>query len=97
MDIKDKLNKAFRALRKAGYFAKQDFECCQSCGCAAVPDTHQHKYVFYHRQDRDYLRNTGKCYLAWNGNGEEIVKILRDAGIKVGWDGSDTKRIEVSD
>lgn len=94
-EIKGKLNVAFRNLRKAGYFAKQNFWCCQSCGCSAVPDSHENKYVFYHRQDNDCLVDSGGCYMAWDGDGEEISRIFREAGLQVKWDGSGATRIEV--
>ena len=32
MKNKENLKKAFRELRKIGYFAKMNFACCQSCG-----------------------------------------------------------------
>lgn len=94
-DIKKKLTVAFRNLRKAGYFARQNFWCCQSCACAAIPTQHEEKYIFYHRQDNDYLKEKGECYLAWGGDGEEIVQILRDAGVYVEWDGNSNTRILV--
>ena len=34
---KENLNNAFKELRKLGYFARQNFKCCQSCAWAAVP------------------------------------------------------------
>lgn len=91
---KENLNKAFRALRKAGYFAKQNFWCCQSCAWSDVPDS-QEKVVFYHRQDNDDLKENGKCRLAWSGDGNEIVKILNENGVKTEWDGNNDKRIKI--
>lgn len=94
-DFKSKINKGFRALRKAGYTAKQNFMCCQNCGCAALYDNESEKYVFYHKQDAEYLKKNGNVYLAHRGNGEEIVKILRDSGLIVEWDGDDSHRIKL--
>ena len=94
--IKNKITAAFRALRKAGYVAKQNWQCCQSCGCAALPDGAE-KYVFYHAQDNERLKNTGACHLAWNGDGTEIATILQDAGLKVNWNGSHDQRMEILD
>lgn len=37
MNKKANLNQAFKELRKLGYFARQNFWCCQSCAWAAVP------------------------------------------------------------
>lgn len=93
---KSNLTKAFRALRKKGYFAKQNFMCCQSCGCAAIPEENEKKYVFYHSQDNDDLRQYGYCYLAWSGDGKEIVETLEAEGIKVDWKGSNEKRIKIT-
>jgi hypothetical protein len=47
------LTKAFNALRKNGYFARQNFMCCQTCEWAAVPEKNESKVVFYHSQDND--------------------------------------------
>lgn len=98
MDIsetKKKLNAAFRALRKVGYTAKQNFWCCQNCAWHALTDEEADKAVFYHQQDNDTFKETGECYLAWSGNGAEIVGILEEAGLTVTWNGSDTQRIMV--
>lgn len=92
---KSNLNKAFKALRKAGYFAKQNFTCCQSCAWAEVPDEQSEKAVFYHRQDADDLKESGSCHLAWAGDGKEIVKILEENGVKTEWEGTDNKRIKI--
>lgn len=99
LTLKEKLTKAFRALRKVGYIARQNFWCCQSCALSALnalPDECV-KYVFYHKQDADNLRDNGACYLAWGGDGEQIVSILKEAGIAVEWDGNSATRIKVSD
>ena len=62
----DKLNRAFKAMRKWGLVARQNYQCCQGCGGAAIatelgdkiaagkldPDTIKGA-VFYHRQDAD--------------------------------------------
>jgi hypothetical protein len=46
-----RLNEAFKDLRKSGYFARQNFQCCQSCAWAAIPEEKEEKVVFYHQQD----------------------------------------------
>ena len=87
------VRKAFSALRKAGYFAKMNFMCCQSCGWAAVPSEKAEKVVFFHAQDNEQ-RKAGKNFLlAWAGAGKEIVSILKAAGLKVHWNGSLSERI----
>jgi hypothetical protein len=92
--VKQKINFAFRELRKAGYFAKQNFWCCQSCGWYAVPENAK-KVVFYHNQDLDRFKRTGELMLAWGGNGSEICRIFEHAGLVAEWDGTDDKRIAI--
>jgi len=87
------VNKGFRNLRKLGYVAHQDFWCCSTCGWAALTDEEANKAVFYHHQDKQSMIETGKLYLAWSGDGNEIVKLFTDLGLKVVWDGSKKKRI----
>jgi hypothetical protein len=93
---KSAITKAFAALRKAGYFAKQNWQCCQSCGFAAVPEG-KTQIVFYHAQDRTTLNEQGKCYLSWSGDGKEITKILNENGVETEWDGNDNTRILITD
>jgi hypothetical protein len=90
-----KLTKAFDELRKHGYFAKEDFWCCQTCGWAAIPDEQADKAVFYHNQDTERLQETGELYLCWSGDGQEIKTILEAEGLTVEWDGTDNTRILV--
>lgn len=92
---KSKLTQAFKDLRKAGYFARQNFSCCQSCAWTEVPDEQADKAVFYHRQDADDLKEQGSCYLAWSGNAKEIISILKKNGLSVKW-GGEGKRILVT-
>jgi hypothetical protein len=92
-----RLDKLFRDFRKAGYFAKQDFWCCQSCAWSAVPDKVT-KTVFYHNQDAEAIVDgelVRSLYLAWKGNGEEICNIIRANGMRAEWNGSEDKRIEI--
>ena len=87
------LTKAFRALRRAGYIARQNFMCCQSLAWRAIPE--DSKCVFYHKYDGVRLRNEGVVHLSWAGNGKEIVKLLKDHGLVVVGDGADEERILV--
>lgn len=91
--FKKDLTQAFKELRKLGYFARQNFMCCQSCAWSQVPEEKEDKVVFYHRQDTPDV-NYGSVYLAWNGNGNEIVEIMSKY-FKVEWDGSESTRIRV--
>ena len=100
--IARRIDDAFDALRKQGFFAKAHHTCCQSCGLAEIPDDKKDAYVFYHMQDADYLKEDGICYLAWGGTvvihdlGHAICTALREAGLEVDWDGSVQTRIAVT-
>ena len=89
------LNTAFRALRKQGYFARQNFWCCTSCGLYAVPEDKAETFVFYHRQDADRLAETGATYLAWAGDPAVIRSAFECAGMTVEHDGSEAKKFLV--
>ena len=92
---KSRITKAFSELRKLGYFARQNFLCCQSCAWYEVPKDKSEKVVFYHNQDNDNLKSEGKCHLAWAGDGNEIVSVLNKHGVKTEWDGSSNTRIKI--
>jgi hypothetical protein len=83
----------FAALNGMGYFARQNWKCCQSCGCAAVPEDKPY-FVFYHEQDSE-KRKDGYCYLTWEGNGHEICEVFKASGFDTEWDGKAETRIKV--
>jgi hypothetical protein len=86
---------AFDELRAAGYFAEQNFYCCQSCGCANVPKDKQDTYVFYHAQDADVLYQDGSCHIAWGGDPKFICDTFARHNIRTKHDGSSDHRIEI--
>lgn len=90
----NQLNKAFRELRKRGYFARRHWQCCQSCGWAAIPEGKEDKAVFMHEQDEDCLKDVGVAYIAWEGDGQEICDVLMRSGLTVQWDGTANQRIK---
>jgi len=92
-NLRRAINHGFEVLRERGYFAEQDWKCCQSCGCRAVPDEFEQHYVFYHWQDGAILREAGWTRLAWAGDGHEIVDVFRAEGLRVEWNGSQNCRI----
>jgi hypothetical protein len=52
-DVRIRIGKAFRKLRKLGLIAKQNFACCMGCGFAELtplltPDPEIRGIVFYH-------------------------------------------------
>jgi hypothetical protein len=89
------LSKAFAELRKKGYFARQNFWCCQTCGWAALTDEQAERAVFYNEQDyADYKRGQD-VYLSWAGDGEFISQILTKHKLELEWDRSPSKRIMI--
>lgn len=90
------LTAAFKTLRSEGYFARQNFWCCQSCGWNAIPEHKSSNAVFYHRQDRARLDQTGKCFISWAGDPVTIRRHLEAAGLTVTHDGKESTRFEVS-
>jgi hypothetical protein len=103
-DFRSRLATGFSNLRKRGYFAQQNFWCCQSCGCRAVPDENADQYAFYHDQDEDGLRQAEKLnnvdrigvYLAWSGNPKVIRSAFELAGLRIEHDRSENTRIWVT-
>lgn len=95
MENKKLLNKAFSQLRKLGFFARQNFWCCQNCGWSDIP-SEKRNVVFYHKQDMDCLKETGICFLSHRGDGTKIVEVLKEHGIGVEWDGSNLTRIKIN-
>lgn len=94
---KSDVNKVFRLFRKEGFFAKQNFWCCQSCGWGDVPEEAEN-VVFYHNQDNDSWEDgilKEKLYLAWRGNGNKVVEIIESVGLKTKWDGKEDQRIAI--
>jgi hypothetical protein len=108
--LKTKLNKLFRDLRRQGMFARQAFQCCQGCGCAATPP--EKDYAFYHRQDAERLYDEGGTFIAFGVQpkpresesriqkracivGSQIADAARAADLVVEWDGSPATRVWV--
>lgn len=94
--MSNNLTQAFKALRKHGYFARQNFLCCQSCAWAAIPEGKFEKVVFYHNQDNQQKVKGHPFHLAWNGDGQAIVRILNEHNVETTWDGDTSKRIVVT-
>jgi hypothetical protein len=97
MVTKKDVSKVFRALRQLGYYAKQDFACCLTCGWAEVPEGEE-KVVFYHHQDSDAFKKgilVRPLYLAWQGNANEIYNAITSNNLEYEHDGSENKRIAI--
>jgi hypothetical protein len=91
-EFKECLNEFFSELRKADYFARQNFSCCQSCGWAQIPTKTADKAVFYTQQDNADITKM-RLHVSWSGNGSEICRIARSKGLNVLWNGTTRKRI----
>lgn len=95
MEFKDRLNTAFKELRRMGFVARQNFLCCQTCaGSVILEKLNEAKakgrmkagYVYYHRQDADDLKEYGDCYLAFgSGDPDSSGKQDRKESKKVGF------------
>lgn len=104
-DFRAKLTTGFANVRNRGYFARQNWSCCQTCGLAKLPNGIS-DYVFYHKQDAARMHDDESrilamvpkagVYLCWGGDGEEIRKAFLEAGLAVTWNGSESQRIYVS-
>lgn len=78
------LSKAFNELRKLGYFAKQNYWCCQTCATYEIEEFgYSNKYVYYHSQDNWDKKNTEYFCLGWNGDFELICNTLEKYGVVI--------------
>jgi hypothetical protein len=101
---KNRIGKAFRALKKLGYETMAGKMCCGTCSAAEMKTN---KYVYYHSQDADAFdedgnltdksRRNAMVYIGHgeDGDGWEIAKALTDQGLIIQWDGSVNTRIAV--
>jgi len=90
----NQITAAFKALRKHGYTARQNFSCCSSCAWYELGEQGKsEKVVFYNRQAGAALRDAGSfrrirrgpeiLYLNWSGDAELICSELEAQGLTV--------------
>ena len=89
----NQITAAFKALRKHGYTARQNFSCCSSCAWHELGEQGKsEKVVFYNRQAGEVLRGTGSyryrrgpqtLYLNWSGDADLICSELEAQGLTV--------------
>ena len=91
-----RLKEAFKDLRKAGYFARQNFTCCQLCAWAEIPEEKSNKVVFYHQQDAAGKADD-EMYVGWAGDGKEIGGIFAKHRIDTEWECTSNTRILIKD
>ncbi len=120
METRSRVLAAFRELRKRGLLARANYMCCQSCaGYALAQRASDLKtagkeivgVVFWHRQDDEYFRRSGRLYLAYGdvetrehgpigmdtaSVGRLVVETLERHGLAVTWDGDPGRRILVT-
>lgn len=71
---KERLNLAFKNLRKHGLLARQNYWCCSGCACCAITQDAEKLVgrgkrvtggVYYHKQAGDRLRAGGEFYVGF--------------------------------
>lgn len=104
----DRLDAAFAELESSGIVCRQNWTCCQTCGLAEIGSQiapGKRGYAFFHQQDTERVVEDGTLLLAYGacsdvkaeqlGVANEIVRTIRENGLRVEWDGSLEKRILV--
>lgn len=94
-ETRERIKRAFRALRGKGYFARIGWQCCTSCGVAALPEGTE-RYAFCHRQDDEGINSDAGAYVAWGGDPLEIIHALSSEGLETEHDGTPTMKIFAS-
>lgn len=102
MSDKRAFNVAFRELRKQGFIARQNYQCCQTCGWAALDCDYNvgddDNVVFFHRQDADSFLNgnlKSVLFMSWQGDGDAIKRVFESHGFSVEWNGAESERIGI--
>jgi hypothetical protein len=100
--IKARIRSAFNKLKGDKIVALANFACCNNCGVneimTIVKDTKANGWAFYHAQDNDEINESGLTYITFGDNTSiayKIVKALKDAKLKVIWNGDMHNRIFV--
>jgi hypothetical protein len=103
--LRQKIEAVFDKLTREGWFAKSDWQCCQSCGWAAIPKAFCGPIAFFHEQDAeqlDIVNSNPSCCIAFGHSdetpestiaaGERLVAALKAEGCFVKWDGTENER-----
>jgi len=106
-----KLTKGFCAVRKLGIVAKQNFLCCNGCGLNELSNRHKagkfpgkRGYIFYHNQNYDRMKETGKVCIYFGTFDEsdsvpmamEVKAAFESVGLSVDWNGTEIEAMKVS-
>lgn len=94
-----KLSNAFQELRiQHGFIAEEDFLCCTSCGWATIggyPEENTKNVVFYHNQNVKDWEESGYINLAWRGDVEKAIEVIKKHGLNAYVDKEREKKIYV--
>ena len=82
-DVRERLTEAFKAMRKKGILARQNFSCCGGCGSyelatkmdeSRAAGRPKRGAIYYHRQSAERLRKSGEVYLGFgcDSNAPEV-------------------------
>lgn len=76
VEMRRRIQAAFKELRRQGFIAKSNFACCMTCAVAELQDIgnekRRNKAVYWHRQDEEHFRETELlnirfCYIPSKG------------------------------
>ena len=94
MTTREKVRKAFRKLRKEGFFARMSYLCCSSCATAEMGIFHgltpESNFAYFHKQDAEAFNKDGMLesnLMVRHGGSRsnEIVEILKECCLEVSW------------
>ncbi len=112
MDSKDKTRKMFADLRKKGFVARQNYQCCGSCACSIIGNDlkEDQPYATYNKQNNDAFdgRDLGRTLYINFGSKKEGDEAARKAGgqvalaafragLTVQWDGTAGQCVGIRD
>jgi hypothetical protein len=107
-DLKGKVNQLFKLARKALFVARQDFLCCGNCAIHQLASEKMEgtRYVFYHHQAAEGMREFGGVYLDYGmlGGSDETTRLVgaeihilaTRAGLLVEWDGNPWHKVHLT-
>ncbi len=98
-ELKTKLTELARIMKKNGVTVKYNYACCGNCGHTQLRELGLDKYIFYHVQIYDGIRenpDTKEIWLQWTMDLPTACRIFPQVAHLVDWDYIDgTKAIRV--
>ena len=104
-EFKQRVTVAFESLCQKGYICRQDFMCCQSCGCHAISQIEKvagqdnPKFVFWHNKDTSGFHDETVNYKRKMRGHKRLQAMGSDSplpkppGLYVSWGGGNGKEI----